>query len=1004
MRLSLGVTALLTVLAQAGWLIVPTGLSAQTSSGAAGNPLRTITQYVHTAWTARDGAPTSIRALAQTTDGYLWIGTATGLFRFDGIRFVRLEPQPGDTVPAARVLSLLASRDGSLWIVWGSGAVTRLFKSHLISYSAREGLPTTTQLAESREGTLIAGTAEGLRRFENGAWKDAGSKWGFPGKQAKLVYFDRAGTLWVLTEDRVLYRPAEQHQFVDPGEPASGGAGFAESPDSAIWLAEVGRSAHLVRRSPEPGPVTEVLVGAFSLLFDRKGSLWIGSWGDGLRRISNPPDIRGHQIARFGPEAEQFTGNDGLSSNLVMCSLEDREGNIWWGTASGLDRFREGAFTTVPVPNPDLPRLIFAAGDGSLWAATSSGAEILRIGPGGEQTVGVRATVTGMCEDEAGGIWYPDTRGLYRPWPLPLYWIPLPRPVSFKEYGTIACDRAAGGFWLVDAKEGLFRFVAGKLTPIPNVVDPGSGAWRVHLDRQGRIWIGQINRIDLYDHGKTRRFGPGDGLPAGLVVAFFEDSAGNLWAGGEGGLSKFDNGRFRTLRTPNGFPARSVYGLAQDADGAWWLATELGVLRLPAGELDRAMADSLYRVRFDSFTLVDGLPGVPLFHSRMSPVEVRTADGRIWFSTDHGIAYVDPRRIPKNPLAPPVRVEAVTIDGKPVAPDSGMTLAHDVGAVEITYTGLSLSIPERVRFRYRLEGADKNWVDAGTRRQAFYNGLRPGAYRFRVIASNNDGVWNEVGATWSFRVVPAFYQTAWFLMLVGLSGVAFIWSLATLVVRRRHHQASALLKSQFNAALAERSRIAQELHDTLLQGFAGVALQLKRARLALPEQPDVADETLARVEQQTWEALRETRESVWDMRATDLDEADLAAALEASARAATAGISLDVKVTTKGARRRLPRALETTAFRIGREAVANAVKHAEARRLDIEVEFAPAALILRVRDDGRGFTADQRDRATREGHFGISGMIERARRAGGSCELRPGPNGGTVVDLQLPLT
>jgi signal transduction histidine kinase/ligand-binding sensor domain-containing protein len=916
---------------------------------------------------------------------------------------VRFEPQPGDTVPAARVVNLLASRDGSLWIVWGTGVVSRLSTGHLTSYSVAEGLPSTFRLAESREGTLIAGTAEGLRRFENGSWKDAGPEWGFPGKQARLVYFDRADALWVLTEDRVLYRPAEQRRFIDPDEPAAGGSGFAESPDGAVWLAEVGRSAHLVRRSLDPGPVTEVLVGAFSVLFDRRGSLWIGSYGDGLRRIPDPAVIRGHQIARFGPEAQQFTASDGLSGNLVMCSLEDREGNIWWGTLNGLDRFREGAFTPVPIPNPDLPRLIFAAGDGSLWAATASGAEILRIGARGDQMLGAPATVTGMCEDEAGGIWFPDTRGLYRPWPLPVYWVPLPRPIDFKEYGTIACDREAGGFWLVDAKEGLFRFVAGKLTPIPNVVEPSSGAWRVLLDRRGRIWIGQNNRIDLYDHGKSRRFGPSDGLPAGLVLAFFEDSAGNLWAGGEGGLGKFDNGRFRTLRRPNGFPARSVYGLVQDADGAWWLATELGVLRLPSGELDRALADSLYRVRFDSFTLLDGLPGTPLFHSRMSPTEVRTTDGRIWFATDHGIAYVDPRRITNNPLPPPVHVEAVTIDGKPAAPDSGMALAHNVGAVEIRYTALSLSIPERVQFRYRLEGADKNWVDAGIRREASYSGLGPGRYRFHVIASNNDGVWNEIGASWSFRVVPAFYQTAWFLALCLLTGGGLIWWAATSVVRRRHRLATVLLKSRFDAALAERTRIAQELHDTLMQGFSGVALQLKLIELSLPDQPDVAAETVSRAQQMAGEALREARESVWDMRATELDEADLAEALEANARAASAGISIDVRVTTRGERRRLSRALETTAFRIGREAVANGVKHAEADNIHITVDFGAAILRLEIEDDGRGITNAEREAASRSGHFGLTGMESRARRAGGSCTVQGRTEGGTVVVLELPL-
>ena len=973
-------------------------------------PREAITEFVHTSWTAKDGAPTDVRALAQSTDGYLWLGTPTGLFRFDGVRFVRFEPRSGDILPDTRIQSLLASRDGSLWIVWGSGAVSRLLDGRLTSYSEREGLSPTFRLAEGSDGILIAGTTKGLARFSGARWKDEGTDWPFPGKQARRIYFDRSGALWVLTEDRVLYRPAGQSRFVDPSEGAYPYAGrasnFAQAPDGTIWLAEVARSAHTLRRLGDRSPVTEVLVGAACVLFDRNESLWVGSAGDGLRRVAVPDRIRGQQVAQFGPQAKQFTTKDGLSGDIVMSALEDREGNIWFGTVQGLDRFRAGAFTPVSVPHPDRPRLILPTRDGSLWTFALNMPDVLRITPRGRQEFATPSSefFFRMFEDETGGLWAivtwsPDTLarfqgGRFHPFVL---------PASGQGVLQAMTSDRAGGLWLLDQDGGLFRFARGRLTRVADQLERlYKSQSSLYSDRQGRLWLGQYDRAVLYDQGRFRVFGPNDGVPPGLVLTFFEDHAGNLWAGGDGGLSKFEHGRFHPVSQSNGLPERSVYGIAEDNDGAWWIASQTSVLRIPAGELDHAIADSAHRVRYRSFDILDGLPGRPQ-NDFATPVVARTTNGRIWFVTSNGIAYVDPGQIPRNTVPPPVHIEAVKVAGRELSLADGIRLSHQTKDLEIDYTALSLSIPERVHFRYKLEGWDTEWRDVGTRRQAYYTGLAPGKYRFRVAASNNDGVWNEAGAAWSFSVEPAFYQTTWFLLLSVLLSAGVMWSVGAFVVRRRTRLARALLQSQFQAALAERSRIATDLHDTLLQGFAGLTLELKTAELALPEQPDVAAETLARVQQLAGAALREARESVWDLRSTGLDELDLVEALQARAVAATVGADTAVKVSTSGERRRLPRDVEVAAFRIGREAVANAVRHADARVIEIALDYGPSALTLEVRDNGCGLTDAQRAVASKSGHFGITGMEERARRAGGSCEVRPRLGGGTVVALQLPL-
>ena len=1009
MHLSPGVTPLLTVLFQAGWLVVPTGLGAQAPvQSVQPDPPRTITQYVHTAWTAKDGAPADVRALAQTTDGYLWLGGPGGLFRFDGARFVRFEPKAGEILPTTSVSGLLAGHDGSLWIIWQSGAVSHLTSGHLTSYSVAEGLPRTTSLIEDAAGLIMAGTDRGLTRLQHGVWRDIGPEWGYPAEPARVLYYDRAGTLWVFTGNRVVYLPRGQHQFVDAPKPVwfkeaeFDLQNLAEGPDSAIWISETGRSAHTIQRLGDHQPITEVQVGAQLVLFDRHGSLWVGSVGDGLRRVSDPTRITGQQVAQFGPEAEQFTTEQGLSGNVVNTGLEDREGNVWFGTLHGLDRFREAAFVPVPVPHPDRARILLGARDGSLWTSAWGDGSAVQIDSVGRTLIlPPRTALPALVEDSLGELWGVDGRHLVRYRSGLFQAVALPGDHPPSHLFGITVD-PAGALWLLDYEQGVFRFSNHLLTRVASRPRPVSSWGFLWADRSGRVWLGEYARVMLLDHGRVQEFGASDGVPPGSVLTFFEDRAGNTWVGGLGGLAKYEHDRFHLLTGASRSSLRSISGVIEDNDGGWWMASNQAVVRIAPAQLERALADSTYRVAYQSFDFLDGLPGTPQT-TGPEPTAARTRDGRIWFATGNGLAYVDPRRIPRNSQPPSVQVETVKIDGREVAADSGLSLAHGVRDVEIDYTATSLSIPERVNFRYQFEGRETEWHDAGTRRQAYFTGLPPGAYRFRVIASNNDGVWNQVGATWSFRVVPAFYQTVWFLALCLLTGGGLIWWAATTVVRRRHRLATVLLKSQFDGALAERSRIAQDLHDTLLQGFAGVAMQLKRARVALPEQPDVADETLAVVERLTAEALRETRESVWDMGVTELDKVDLAEALEARARAAATGTNLVITLTTQGERRRLSRALETTAFRIGREAVANAVKHAEARRIDIEVEFAAAVLILRVRDDGRGFTEAEGEAARQTGHFGLTGMRERARRAGGSCEVHPRPEGGTVVVLELPL-
>jgi len=966
-------------------------------------PIRPIHQLAHKTWAAQDGAPTEIRVLAQTGDGYLWLGTVSGLVRFDGVRFVPFLPRGSDTLPASGVRALMEGRQGTLWIVWETGAVSHLVDGRLTSYGTQDGLAPVFQLAESSRGELVAGTEVGLARLADGKWKDVGSEWGFMGTEARAVWFDRTDALWVETADRVVYRPSGGPRFLDPGWPlrrVAYQADFAQAEDGTIWMAEMARSAHTLRRVGETTPVTEVKVGAYSLLIDRKGSLWVGSRGDGLRRVPDPSRIRGRSVAQFGPEAEQFTEKDGLLSNVIWDLLEDREGNIWVASDRGLEHFREGSLVPFTTRGGLRPRAVFASRDSSVWISAFATQEITRIGPRGRDSVHEPPCwCYRMAQDSSGDIWaFSDTfvvrfHGL-RPSKVPL------EGGRLLAIDAIAID-PSGTVWLSDQAMGLVRVTGGRLDPVAPAREIGRFN-ALFSDRRGRIWVGSGGRVVLYDHGKLSLFGAAEGVRAGQITDLYEDRGGTIWAVGAGGIHRFEGGRFRTLSEHQALPGRAVFGITEDNTGAWWLASRTGLLRLEPGELARALADTGRTLQYRVFDRLDGLPGA----IAMTKLQVltRSADGRIWVGADEGVAYIDPRNLGRNDVPLHVLVETVRIDGRELAPSDVAAVPAGTSDLEIDYTATGLSIAERVQFRYRLEGVDTTWREVGNRRRGYYTGLRPGSYRFLVSANSGDGHWNETGASWSFRVLPAWYQTSWFRALVVLAIGGLGGLVVALVQRRRHARSQAQLKRQYEITLAERARIAQDLHDTLLQGFAGVTLQLKAAELALPEQPDVAVETILRVQHLAQASLREARERVWDMHEIAAGGTDLPAALATIARERTAGMPIEVVVTTSGSPGRLPRSLEDAAIRIGREAITNVVRHAQASRIEIHLDFRPGTFCLAVGDDGRGFSAIEAEEARRRGHFGLSGIRDRATHLGGRCELRPRPGGGTIVALELPLT
>jgi signal transduction histidine kinase len=429
-----------------------------------------------------------------------------------------------------------------------------------------------------------------------------------------------------------------------------------------------------------------------------------------------------------------------------------------------------------------------------------------------------------------------------------------------------------------------------------------------------------------------------------------------------------------------------------------WLHGAIGITRIPAVEARRVMQDSTYQVENERLDFRDGLEGSAQ-QIRPQPTVIAGTDGRLWFATTVDVAWLDPRAVPRNPVPPLVMIRRLTADNTSYPIGRDLQLPVRTTALRIDYTALSLSIPERVRFRYQLIGSDTAWQDAGGRREAFFTNLAPGSYRFRVIAANDDGVWNRTGAAFDFTIPPSFIQSRWFLA-VWVAGIAGLIWLAYLV---RMRQVAGGLQVRYQAALAERVRIAQELHDTLLQGFTGITLQLRAIERMLARKPKESADALKSVLASADTALRDARHMIWDMRAVELEGRDLASALEAAARVTMADSPAELLFTVHGDRRRLPLAVETTALRIGREAVLNAVKHAAPRTVEVNLEYDPRSLTLRVVDDGTGIPPGALDAAAAGEHLGIAGMRDRAQRAGGRLDITSEPGRGATVSVSLPI-
>jgi signal transduction histidine kinase len=515
-------------------------------------------------------------------------------------------------------------------------------------------------------------------------------------------------------------------------------------------------------------------------------------------------------------------------------------------------------------------------------------------------------------------------------------------------------------------------------------------------DPQGRVWLGfEDGGVAVDEDNEFRVYSSKHGLPGGRVLAISADREGRIWVAEEGGLSRFDRGHFVTLTNKNGLPGISVSAIVEDNDGFFWLAGAVAILLVSPQELEKALLSPSYRMQGASFDATDGLRGLPRQREPF-PTAARASDGRLWFSTTEGVAIIDPRHLPRNLVPPPVTIEAIKADRRQVAISSGLDFRPNTKDLEFDYAALSLVAPERVRFRYKLEGYDDDWRGPVTVRTVTYTNLPPRNYRFRVVACNNDGVWNEEGATLDFKILPAFYQTNWFLLLCIAAAGYLVWA----AYRWRIRQVAAGLHSQFEARLAERTMIAQDLHDTLLQGFLSAAMQLDVADGHLPADSS-AKPIVGRVLELMRNVADDSRKAVWGLRSPHRDSDDLEKVFSRISREFAAQHAIDYRVIVEGHARPLHPVIGDEVCRIGREALANAFRHSQASRIEVELGYAANQLRVLIRDNGCGIDP-QVLRSGRDGHWGLLGMRERAARIGARFKVWSRAAGGTEVELSVP--
>jgi signal transduction histidine kinase/ligand-binding sensor domain-containing protein len=947
-------------------------------------------------------------SITQTSDGFLWFSALEqGVYRFDGARF--LPWVPPSKIGTIHIDGVFADRAGGLWAT-GDHEIAHVKDGAVIAYFELEGIGGHTSFSRDPDGSLWIPRASNrvqdapLCNITDRAAKCFGKSDGMPISPADSVLADGEGGGWVGGQTALVHWRAGVSQIY-PIEGLKSNAGdiginrLARGADGSLWVGITAAGPGLGLGQLSDGVFRPFVapnfdgskISVYDMIFDGDGSLWVASLGKGIFRI------RGDVVEHYGR-------TEGLSSDTVPALFEDREGIVWAATTDGIDSFRDPrivTFSAVEGLGKDAVTGVLASHDGAIWVANSGSLDhivngsvsSIRSGNGlpGHQ-------VASMIEDHVGNMWVGVDDGLYvfksgrfRRLPEPNH-KPLGLVVGMTEDvdGNIWAECAGNPRKLVRIRD--FQVVE-EFTSLQ--VPPGH---TLAPDPHGGIWIGTLKGdLALFRHGVVEKFALN---PKGNPVShqIIADADGSVLAASEDGLVGLRRDKVQRMTKKNGLPCDSVISFIQDDAKRWWLYTACGVVELPDSEIQRWWANPEAVVQIHVYDVLDGArpQGGPSFNSA-----AYSSDGRVWFASGFVLQMVDPSRLSRKALPAQAYIESLVADRQEFKATPNLKVPPNPRDLQIDYTSPTFSIPQEVNFRYRLDGYERDWHDAGTRRQAFYTDLPSGNYSFRVIACNSDGVWSDSTAKLDFSVAPAYYQTNWFRALCACILLAMLWVAYQWRVRQLQHQFDMTLE----ARVGERTRIARDLHDTLLQSAHGVLLRFQTVSQLLPDRPMEAKEKLDNAIDQTADFITEARDEVQGLRDSTVQSNDLALAISTLGQELgtdSANHRSEFRVAVEGEVRNLHPILRDEIYKIAAEALRNAFRHSQARQIEAEIRYDNEQFRLRVRDDGKGVDPAILSSQGSEGHFGLPGMRERATLIGGKLVVWSEIDAGTEVELRVP--
>jgi ligand-binding sensor domain-containing protein/signal transduction histidine kinase len=955
------------------------------------DPDKMPTQYAHRIWGEEEGLfqPT-IYSILQTRDGFLWLGTQDSLIRFDGMHFREFEHAGTQVLHGSLVRSLLEDHFGNLWVGSVGNGLTRIAPDGSFTrYGQAQGLPSLNVfcVASDSEDRIWACTDNGLVRLGPAGTRLFTTADGLPSNEIRATCEATDGTRWVSVVNYGLakWNGARFERYAGPGASVVGDVLTLDcARDGTLWAGSSAGVTHIMgdtartytTRDGLPdntvyslteGPEGSLWIGTeegvsryangeitvyrlrdglshsmvLSLYLDREGNLWAGT-KDGLDQFTNP-------------KVTPYTTNQGMSSNEAAALIEDHESHLWIRTLdSGLNVFDGKRFQSITVKNglTDNHILSLAVGaDGDLWAGTERGLNRLRAGKivarYNERNGLSGSEIRALLVDPQGVLWIGTNGGLNR----------------FDGHGFTPAARSIPG-----GETGIVALTSGKAVQLIASTDNN----RLLLLRDGhfesRVSANVIRPVDCY---------------------LIDRHHSSIWMGTLGsGLLRWRNGQLARIHVRDGLFDNRIYSILQDSKQNFWMASSKGIFRVSHDDLEN-FADG----RIKSIASIPFSTGQLRFECRsgVQPAAARTHDGRLWFPTNTGVVVVDPDHLNSDGVPPPVRITAFILNGQRLDLHQPLNFGNAERNLEIHYAGLSFVAPEKVTFRYMLDGYDKTWTDAGTRREAFFTNLPPRDYHFRVMARNADGVWSTEAASVDFLIEPRFYQRRWFAPLVAL--LLAMTVLAGYRWRLRH------IEQGFRLVLAERSRIARELHDTLLQGISGVTMQLQALWMKLPASKE--KQMLGEIIRDAGQCSSDARQSLWGLRNDEKESSSFSKKLAKLSQEAVANTRLSLVLNLDPVSLDGHPEKEFQLLRIAKEAIGNTVKHAGASILEISLRLARGELRLALEDNGSGFATDVEHE--RFGHFGLLGMRERAGEIGATLVVASTPHQGTRISVRLPL-